>query len=1041
MREILLRKGMVFSVVCLFLLTGFSSVYAELNVTSRTVETSVPIEMESEISYTYLNKHGLREQYYYHHFENNYPLRKPKMIDGEDWDFIVPDHYSTIQMAIDNSEESYRIFVRAGIYKENIVIDTDGIIIHGENKETTVIDGNKNNNVVEIVSNYCNISAFSIKNSGNDYSGIKIFSSSGNLIQDNILLDNSIGVSIISSSHANNITANIITENIKHGIVLSKFSSGNTIYNNVISENIEHGITIDNVSRGNTINWNIISYNKVGINVSGISDGNLFHHNNLVNNDLNAYDSSDNGWDNGIEGNYWSDYIGEDDDGNEVGDVPYLVPGGGNRDGYPLMNPFTFHELLLVKYTENRLKNESEIKPNTIITEGSFSGNTIVVPDDYPTIQEAVNNAYDGDRIEVRPGIYYENIVVDKSIQIIGDGVDVTFVNGSYGNTHVFNIKGNSVEISGFTITNTSNGFSGIRLYGASCNIHDNVLVSCGGGVELWNSKDNIVHNNTMTGNLWGIYAWKSQDCQINNNLMIHNGYGIEQGFSSFEIIGNTIENNSLKGILQIQCNQTFIQENSISFNDDIGLQMFSSHSNEIMENTITNNNKTGISIYKSTNNNVNNNIIQNHTTFIHLQDVFGIQFVYLSNHNNIYDNELISNDVGVGIYSSENNKISNNNFSCPMLLGTATAIKIYFSNINKIKGNNIIDYWQGIKIWDGYLNTVYGNNITGPGMRVYGTFIFGLFLPSFIFLEPALFGIMNVGWENLFFYNNISEQLEGIWTYGGSSINKIKGNNIYSNFIGIEVEAPWPNFELSPFEISYNNFIGNKIHARFMGFGLGYLLSDLWWIEGKLKYFPIFDENYWNRARLHPKTIHGRLGSIPWIMFDKHPSKKSYDITNLTDLVELDQYQIQSIDPPINWYNCWDNIKLAQSFIPSLESILRVDLAFWKAGNPESLKLSIVKNLSGDDLTSIYIPAIQIPEVPIWIEFDFTNIHLIPGEEYYIVWEPNTYDISNTFLQAVGYNNQYSKGSAWIFQNDKWEKLIIENHQDIDFCFKTWGN
>jgi len=47
---------------------------------------------------------------------------------------------------------------------------------------------------------------------------------------------------------------------------------------------------------------------------------------------------------------------------------------------------------------------------------------TYYVPDDYPTIQEAIDVAENGDTIEVESGVYHESISIDKQLTIIGQG-------------------------------------------------------------------------------------------------------------------------------------------------------------------------------------------------------------------------------------------------------------------------------------------------------------------------------------------------------------------------------------------------------------------------------------------------------------------------------------------------------------------------------------------------------------------------------------------------------------------------------------------
>ena len=54
----------------------------------------------------------------------------------------------------------------------------------------------------------------------------------------------------------------------------------------------------------------------------------------------------------------------------------------------------------------------------------------VIVPDDYPTIQLAINNVANGGTIFVRIGLYAENIVVSKSVSLIGEDKQETIIGG-----------------------------------------------------------------------------------------------------------------------------------------------------------------------------------------------------------------------------------------------------------------------------------------------------------------------------------------------------------------------------------------------------------------------------------------------------------------------------------------------------------------------------------------------------------------------------------------------------------------------------------
>ena len=107
---------------------------------------------------------------------------------------------------------------------------------------------------------------------------------------------------------------------------------------------------------------------------------------------------------------------------------------------------------------------------------------TITVPDDYPTIQAAINNASAGDTVFVKNGIYYTpfgiGIDVDKPLSLIGENSKETVIVGvpsRYGENKVIQIDADNVVISGFTIRDD---WIGIDIGSSRCKLAGNNIVN-----------------------------------------------------------------------------------------------------------------------------------------------------------------------------------------------------------------------------------------------------------------------------------------------------------------------------------------------------------------------------------------------------------------------------------------------------------------------------------------------------------------------------------------------------------------------------------
>ncbi len=183
---------------------------------------------------------------------------------------------------------------------------------------------------------------------------------------------------------------------------------------------------------------------------------------------------------------------------------------------------------------------------------------------DYQSIQEAVNNAQDGDTIVVRPGTYTEEVGFNgRRVTLRSQDpneptvVAATIITSDSGHSVYFDFgEGSASVLEGFTITG-----HGVFCAGTGPTISKNVIHDCtGAGIGGERDAAPIIVGNTITAcTQEGIYGCGGR---IEDNTISRNYAGI--AYSSGPIRNNTITDNDLEGIYA--CENT-IEGNVISGN------------------------------------------------------------------------------------------------------------------------------------------------------------------------------------------------------------------------------------------------------------------------------------------------------------------------------------------------------------------------------------------------------------------------------------------------------------------------------------------
>lgn len=462
-----------------------------------------------------------------------------------------------------------------------------------------------------------------------------------NTVDNNNLAGFKIGYPAYESD--NNILKNNIVRYNDNGFYIEP-GSNNIIESNYIAENEYNGIFISSASYNNIIRENTIESNPTGVYITSPANYNYVYHNNFIDNADNGNDgNTGNKWynQNTNEGNYWDDYSGVDGNSDGIGDTPYNVT-ATIQDLYPFMARWGWLP------TPTLIQVDDEYK---ITTPGWGY-------DHFNNIQEAIDGSTDDIDIIVHAGDYNETLVIDKPLNITGEGINTIICPDSIPNP----------------------SYSDIRILPGASNTSIQMCVFDFNGVDDKRSGTGI-----MIGNL-------SQNPVTNvkiHDTVIYTGNGSGLGGTAIQTSNNTDISGLIISDNEIYCDQAGSGE-AIHINPFSGSGFAIIHQNAIFGNI-----SSGIRV-EANNTHVSDNYIDSDFT----NGIYGICF---------------TDSIGGRIFDGVN--ISNNDiFDCEYGIFVGTSMDVGSILTADIFSNNVTGNDVGIMVGYGanLQDSVHFNNIVG---------------------------------------------------------------------------------------------------------------------------------------------------------------------------------------------------------------------------------------------------------------------------------------------------------------------------------------
>ncbi len=223
-------------------------------------------------------------------------------------------------------------------------------------------------------------------------------------------------------------------------------------------------------------------------------------------------------------------------------------------------------------------------------------GQIITPQGSYENLQEALNEANDGDEIEVHGGLFQGPIVIDRPLKLTGH--EWPIIDGG-GQGTVIQVVAPGVTIEGFEIRNSGDSLdeenSGIAVEASGAIINGNRLKNTLFGVYLREADGSIVSNNEITSKDLdvprrgdSIRVWFSNDVTVENN-QINKGRDVILWYSERLTVRNNVVSEGRYGLHFMYCDDALIEGNLLTYNS-VGTFLMYSRRLNLINNTIAHN-------------------------------------------------------------------------------------------------------------------------------------------------------------------------------------------------------------------------------------------------------------------------------------------------------------------------------------------------------------------------------------------------------------------------------------------------------------------